>query len=120
MRAGTSLLTAHSERIIPVLVTNAEIAIVEGDWMQVDLRNGVLSKLPSFSERSEIVLKHPFPTPIGLNADFRESPSCDPDMLPRFWNQQFKESVHIVQANSLERFFATDNRDKLRSLESIT
>lgn len=95
------------ERFIPILVTTAPLYIIRNKWTDAPLSTGHLTADLDKEEVTHLVLKHPFPTPEGLRADFRKNVSEDP------WEQVYTESVYVVRADSLRAFL------DLATLESI-
>jgi hypothetical protein len=86
------------ERFIPILVTTAPLFIIRNKWTDAPLSTGHLTGDLEKEEVPNLVLKHPFPTPEGLNADFRRGVRDDP------WEQVYTESVYVVRADSLRTF----------------
>lgn len=119
-RLGSGGGKEHNERIVPVLVTNVEMFVVEGgDWSSVNLVSGCYDGHPEFRAVKHVVLKQPFPTPEGYERDFREFPTSSPDMDSRFRNQLFTESLYVVSASGLPDFFGMENRNKYRTTQTI-
>jgi hypothetical protein len=65
--------SALAERYVPVLVTNAELLVVEEDAKAISLETGNIAGPASVRKVDHLILKHPFPTPEGLDRDFRDS-----------------------------------------------
>ncbi len=101
------------ERYIPVLVTNAELVIVEDRFQEVSLETGSAPESLPGKRVPELVLKHPFPTPAGVERDFRDSQNPPPQ--PGHWSQLQKESVYIVRAGHLREFFRDDCLERFRT-----
>ena len=116
-RSGSAGAKAHVERVVPVLVTNVEMFVVEDEnWSAVDLASGCFDGAAKVTAADYVVLKQPFPTPEKCVQDFRESPSCSPDMDSRYWNQLFTESLHVVRATALLDFFGPEKRARFRTV----
>jgi hypothetical protein len=104
------------ERYVPVLVTNAELVVVEYDVDKISLETGKLAENPRTTTCDWLVLKHPFPTPEGITWDFRDELAIP--QAPRFWGQQYQESVYVVGVRGLARFMDPGRRDGLRLVGS--
>ena len=92
------------ERYVPVLVTNAQLVVVEDRFQEVSLETGSAPEAVPGACVPELVLKHPFPTPAGVERDFRDAQNPPPQ--PGHWSQLQKESVYVVRAGHLREFFA--------------
>jgi len=104
------------ERYIPVMVTNAELLVVQQDLKAVSLETGNMPTPPKAAHVDFLILKHPFPTPEAMDRDFRDSPNPVPS--PKDWSQLHKESIYVVRASALAEFMSHDHLDFLRSAES--
>jgi hypothetical protein len=105
-----------SERYVPVLVTNAELFVVESDLSATSLETGVVPKSPAGIAPEFIILKQPFPTPAGIESDFREHLDQAHGALD--WAQIQKESIYVVRASGLREFFEEAHRRFLRRAET--
>lgn len=116
-RPGSASGKTHFERVVPVLVTNVEMFVVEDEnWSAVDLASGCFDGAAKVTAADYVVLKQPFPTPEKCAHDFREFPACTPDMDVRYWNQLFTESLHVVRATALLDFFCPEKRAWFRTV----
>jgi hypothetical protein len=96
------------ERFIPVLVTTAKLLVVnEADASKADLLSGNLNSRPDCLETEFVILKHPFATPEGLPKDFRDEIQGDS------WTAMHRESIYVVRASGLKKFFEITHRDFL-------
>jgi len=95
----------YPERYVPILVTTAQLFIVD-DWPKVPLATGRLNSELKRTEVSELILKHPFPTPAGVEEDFRTKIDSDPDP------QRVTESIHVVRATELRAFLRPELRQE--------
>jgi hypothetical protein len=109
--------TDRVERFVPVLVTNAELVVVDDDLglMAASLETGNIPATPSAVSTDILILKHPFPTPEGLKRDLRDEHNPSPS--PEHWSQLHKESIFVVRASALTKFIAGGYRDYLRDVE---
>lgn len=103
-RKRTASLPARGERFVPVLVTTAQLSIVQNAFDAASLTTGCLDDSLVLRDVEELVLKHPFPTPEGVDDDFR-SRTVDP------WQHKFTESLYVVRADSLSEFFNPERRE---------
>jgi hypothetical protein len=94
------------ERYVPILVTTAQLSVVD-DWPIVPLATGRLTRELNRTTVTDLVLKHPFPTPTGVESDFRERVPSES------WADMFTESIYIVQAESLVSFLRPEFRESL-------
>jgi hypothetical protein len=94
----------YPERYIPILVTTAQLFVVD-DWPNVPLATGRMDGELKRTEVSDLVLKHPFPTPAGVDIDFRTEIQSDP--AP----QRVTESIHVVRATELRGFLRPELRE---------
>jgi hypothetical protein len=101
------------ERYVPMLVTNAELVVVEDGFQQVNLESGTAPGVVPGACVPELVLKHPFPTPAAVEQDFRDSQNPPP--TPVHWSQLHKESVYVVRATQLREFFRDDSLERFRT-----
>jgi len=92
------------QRYVPILVTTAQLAVVD-DWPNVPLATGRLESELKRTTVTDLVLKHPFPTPTGVESDFRERVASET------WADMFTESIYIVQAKSLGSFLRRQFRE---------
>ena len=107
---------ATTERYVPVLVTTAELRVLRSDPSTICLESGNALKEPETQSVNFLILKHPFPTPEGVEPDFRDFPN--PIAPPRFWSQLHKESIYVVRSTALRDFLSEENRNALRSAKS--
>ena len=110
-------LVERVEKYVPVLVTNAELAVLDYEVSKIALESGRLPERPHFTTVDSLVLKHPFPTPEGMTRDLRDEAGVKP--AARFWNQHHKESIYVVRATALATFMAPDRRDQLRLAHTL-
>jgi hypothetical protein len=96
-------LPAEGERFVPILVTTARLSIVLNSFDAAQLTTGRLDDALDLQDVDELVLKHPFPTPEGMNDDFRRH-AVDP------WHHRFAESINIVRADALSEFLSPGRR----------
>lgn len=104
------------ERYIPVLVTTAELVLVQKDLSAVSLASGKIGSAPAATAVDFLILKHPFPTPEILTQDFRDTQNPSP--TAQDWSQLQKESIYVVRAPALRQFLTEDHRDFLRTSKS--
>jgi hypothetical protein len=104
------------ERYVPVLVTTAELLLVQKDLGAISLDSGNVAIPPGATAVDSLILKHPFPTPEGVTHDFRDNQNPTPS--PPFWSQLQKESIYVVRASALRPFLAEDRRNYLRVAKS--
>jgi hypothetical protein len=104
------------ERYVPILVTNAALFVVDSDFATVSLETGELPAAPNVSKTDYVVLKQPFPTPAGVEFDYRDFPAAPTE--PKHWPQVHKETIYVVTATALRAFLAIEQRDFLRSAGS--
>ena len=103
------------ERYVPVLVTTAELVVVDDDLSATSLETGNISTPPPGTPTNVLVLKHPFPTPEGMNRDVRVTQSSSP--TAEDWSQLrqlHKESIFVLHAPALVGFVTSGYRDYLR------
>jgi hypothetical protein len=105
------------EKYVPVLVTNAEIGVLDYDASRIGLETGKLPENPSATSVDCLILKHPFPTPEGMPRDLRDELGVTPG--PRFWSQRHKESIYVVRAPALAAFMNPKHRDLLRLTQTL-
>jgi len=96
----------YIEHYVPVLVTNARLFFINADEVQLDLDTGEVTSAPNLLEVPHVILKQPAASPKNF-PDFRTSISTDER------NQQFQESIYVINAKSLAAFFAADHREFL-------
>lgn len=101
------------ERYVPVLVTNAELMVLDSDFQEVNLETGKAPDGTGGRRVQELVMKHPFPTPEGINSDFRNFQIMPPPA--GYWIQLHKESVYVVRADYLSEFFSPTCLDHFRT-----
>jgi len=94
------------EYYVPVLVTNARLFFINADQIQLDLGTGEVISLPDLNEVSHVILKQPAASPKNF-PDFRTSIATDER------NQQFHESIYVVNVKSVSAFFAKNHREFL-------
>lgn len=95
----------YPERYIPILVTTAQLFIVD-EWPNVPLATGRMNSELKRTEVSNLVLKHPFPTPEGVENDFRLDVQDDP------YPQRITESIYVVRATELREFLKPGLREE--------
>jgi len=105
------------EKYVPVLVTNAELAVLQYDASNISLETGRLPENPRSVSVDWVVLKHPFPTPEGMTRDLRDELGATPGV--RFWGQHHKESIYVVKAPALAGFMEAGHRDHLRLSQTL-
>ena len=98
---------------MPILVTNAELWLVESNFQEVSLMTGESPAPPNASKHEFLILKQPFPTPEGIENDFRDSQN--PATTVAFWSQVQKESIYVVNATALDRLLEINHRTFLRT-----
>jgi len=104
------------ERYVPILVTTAELAVVQSDLSTVSIATGRLDSFPDARSWDWLILKHPFPTPQHLDADFRDKHT--PPAVLAEWHQLHKESMYVVRAPMLRRFLSLEQLDELRTAKT--
>src|SRR6185369_6840721 len=107
-----SLKNDTVERFVPVLVTTAKLLVVQSDLSQTDLLTGGLAATPNCLEAEYLILKHPFATPEGMQKDFRDKVQDDT------WTAMHRESIYVVRASGLKKFFEISHRDFLHDAET--
>lgn len=105
------------EKYVPVLVTNAELAVLQYDVSKIGLETGKLPENPRSISVDYLVLKHPFPTPEGMIRDSRDELGAIAGA--RFWNQNHKESIYVVRSPALVGFMEAGRRDRLRLAQTL-
>ena len=95
-----------------MLVTNAELAVLDYEVSKIGLDTGRVPVSPCSTSVDWVVLKHPFPTPEGMAKDLRDEGGSIPEA--RVWSQHHKESIYIVKAPALAGFMEVGRRDHLR------
>lgn len=100
-RAGG--LPDKGEFFVPILVTTARLSVVLNLFDAAPVTTGRLTDDLKLQDVSELVLKHPFPTPAGFDEDFRRK-ATEP------WHQRFTECIHVVQATHLAAFLEPGRR----------
>lgn len=105
------------EKYVPLLVTNAELLVLDYDVKGISLETGTVADTPQASSVDWLVLKHPFPTPEGVDRDLRDEMGVFPSA--RFWGEQHKESIYVVRSTALARFMEPVRRDRLRLLQTL-
>lgn len=98
-----------NEFYVPVLVTNARLFFINADQIELDLDTGDVMSGPNLVKVSHVILKQPAASPKNF-PDFRISIATDER------NQQFHESIYVINAKSLGVFFAQDHRKFLASI----
>jgi hypothetical protein len=98
-------LPAGGERFVPVLVTTARLYVVQNSFDAAPLSTGRLDEDLVFKDYDEVVLKNPFPTPEGVDDDFRRKTGADP------WQQRYTESLYVVRAECLGEFLDPVRRE---------
>jgi hypothetical protein len=116
MRGPGTSPTDIVERYVPVLVTNAEIIVLERDFAATCLGSGNIESPPKGRIFRFIILKHPFPTPEGMARDLRDDTNPLPG--PKDWSQLQKESIYVVHSSALREFMSETHRDFLRTAKS--
>jgi hypothetical protein len=104
-RNRESGLPAGGERFVPVLVTTARLSVVQNSFDAAPLSTGRLNENLVLKDYDEVVLKHPFPTPEGMDDDFRRKTGVDP------WHQRYTESLYVVRAECLAEFMDPVRRE---------
>jgi hypothetical protein len=104
------------ERYVPLMVTNAELVVVDQDLKATSMETGNMPAPPQAKSVDFLLLKHPFPTPGNMSRDLRDYPNPLPG--PADWSQMHKESIYVVRASALKEFMGQDHRDYLRSAKS--
>jgi hypothetical protein len=103
-------LPEKGERFVPVLVTTARLSVVQNVFEAAPLSTGRLGEKLVLKDLDEVILKHPFPTPEGVNDDFRHKTAADP------WHHRYTESLYVTRAESLGEFFSEFRREALAGL----
>jgi hypothetical protein len=98
---------------VPVLVTNAELVVLESGCIATTLERGTIESPPESRLIDVLILKHPFPTPDGMGRDFREHANPPPSVED--WSQLDKESIYVVRPSALRAFMSETHRGHLRS-----
>jgi hypothetical protein len=91
-------LPVGGERFVPVLVTTARLSVVQNSFDAAPLSTGRLDQNLVLKDYDEVVLKQPFPTPEGMEDDFRRKTGADP------WHQRYTESLYVIRAECLGEF----------------
>jgi hypothetical protein len=104
------------ERYVAVMVTNAELVVVQQDLRAVSFETGNIPAPPNSKQFDYLILKHPFPTPEGIHSDFRDNPNPFP--TPKDWNQLHKECIYVVHSTALSKFMSQDHLEFLRTGDS--
>lgn len=94
--------TEHFEQYVPILVTNADLVVVQRDVRATSLETTNMPSKPEGARVDCLILKHPFPTSEVLDRDFRDVQN--PTRGPEDWSQLHKESIYVVQAAALRTF----------------
>jgi hypothetical protein len=96
---------ARTIRFAPILITTARLCVATGEWDEVPLADGRIKEgALNLTEVDDLVLKHSFPTPEGMELDFRSLVDDDP------WAQVFTESIYVVHATTLRDFLSSEKR----------
>jgi hypothetical protein len=98
------------QAFVPVLVTNAQLAFVESDFVVHD-ETGEADLSAGIQEVPFVILRHPYPE-IGNGLDFRTLVDDDD------YQQRYQESIYVVNVARLNDFVSTEHRKQLRDLES--
>lgn len=96
-------------------MTTAELVVVEDDPSATDLKTGNIRTPPIGTPAEVLVLKHPFPTPEGMDRDVRDEYRPSPNAED--WSQLHqlhKESIFVVRAPALSNFIKCGYRDYRR------
>jgi hypothetical protein len=112
-RTSVTMQANLRERYVPVLVTNADLILLNIDPEQINLDNGNIMSLPTGKTLPALILKHPIPTPSGIERDIRDWPNPS-----GHWDQHYKESLYVVHSSALKNFMSSEHRDYLRSADS--
>lgn len=107
-RASSSSGGIYSENFVPVLVTNAELSFVAGDFV-VNEKTGEADLSSETTDVPYILLRHPFPQIEG-QTDFRDSGADD-------YQQRYQETIYVVNISGLDAFVSADHRENLRDSE---
>lgn len=97
-----------SESFVPVLVTTAELVVVNVGGSDISLETGNIPSPPIGSPVDFLLLKQPFPTPEGLSSDFRDAYNSTES-----WAQTHKESIFVVRSSALAAFISRSYRHYL-------
>jgi hypothetical protein len=95
---------------VPILVTTAPLQIAEFPWDKVELESGLLMQPLKLRKVDWLVLKHPFPKPVGEAEDFRLEDE------PLMSTQAVAESIYVVQASALKSFLASKRMKRFGEL----
>ena len=90
---------------MPVLATTARLSVVQNSFDAASLDTGRLGENLVLKDYDEVVLKHPFPTPEGVEDDFRRKTGADP------WHHRYTESLYVVSAECLGEFLDPVRRE---------
>jgi hypothetical protein len=101
------------ERYVPVLVTTADLVVVQREMKTVSIASGTIAEPPNGESVDCLVLNHPFPTPEGIGSDLRDHENPGPPN--GCWSLQHKESIYVVRASKLRQFMVPSHRDFLRT-----
>jgi hypothetical protein len=83
----------------------------------VDLGTGQFLGAPKEFPTPFLILKHPFPTPEKLGEDFRDDLAAE--MRPEHWPQVHKESIFVVNAESVEELLLAKHLDFFRTAKDV-
>lgn len=89
---------------VPILVTTADLFIVRAPMENVSLDTGELAEIPDLEARDFVRLNHPFPTPEGVDYDFRDEDQNSPNEMI------YTETIYVVRAAALSSFLNWDRR----------
>jgi len=93
------------ERLIPVIITNAELLVAQSSFEDVNIATGNFERDLDVASAQSVFLNHPSPSPETVAEDFRESVEEDS------WNHMFKESVWVINSGALGTVFNAEYLD---------
>jgi hypothetical protein len=93
---------ARTVRFAPILVTTAQIVVAKHKTASIETGRIDAGNLELVNV-DFVVLKHPFPTPEGIEHDFRDDFAVA--------DQRTTESIYIVRATALQKFLTPSSRE---------